>query len=41
MAALLLRYHSIAPCTCKGDITVSAIGHLYRFVLVEYIDRPK
>ena len=31
MAALMLCYYSMAPCTCKGDISVSAICHLYRF----------
>ena len=30
MAALMLCYYSIAPCTCKGDISVSAICHFYR-----------
>ena len=30
MIALLL-YHSIAPCTSKGDISASAICHLRRF----------
>ena len=34
MAALMLCYHSIAPCTFKGDISASAICHLYRFFLV-------
>ena len=32
MAALRLCYHSIAPCTSKGDISASAICYLERFV---------
>ena len=32
MAALLLCYLSIAPCTCKDDISASAICRLQRFV---------
>ena len=32
MAALMLYYHSIAPCIYKGDISTSAICHLQRFV---------
>ena len=31
MAALILCYHSIAPCTCKSDISASAICYLWRF----------
>ena len=31
MTVLLLCYHSIAPCTSKGDISASAICHLWRF----------
>ena len=34
MAGLMLCYHSIAPCTSKGDIGASAICHLCRLVLV-------
>ena len=29
----LLCYHSIAPCTFKGNISASAICHLWRFIL--------
>ena len=32
MTALLLCYHSIAPCTSKGGISASAICRLWRFV---------
>ena len=32
MAALLLHYHSIAPCTSKCGISASAICHFWRFV---------
>ena len=32
MTTLLLCYHSIAPCSSKGGISTSAIGHLWRFV---------
>ena len=32
MTALLLCYHSIAPCTSRGGISASAICHLWRFV---------
>ena len=31
MTTLLLRYHSMAPCTSKGGISASAICHLWRF----------
>ena len=31
MAALMLCYHSIAPCTCKSDIS-GAICHRFGFV---------
>ena len=31
MAALMLCYRSIAPCTCKDDIGASAICHLKGF----------
>ena len=37
----LLCYHSIAPCTSKGDISASAICHLWRFILIDWcIGRP-
>ena len=32
MTALLLRYHSIAPCLSKGGISASAICPLWGFV---------
>ena len=39
--ALMLCYHSIAPSTCKGDISASAICHLQRFSLLNWcIGRP-
>ena len=42
MVALMLCYHSVAPCTCKGDISASAICHLYMCVFSFNIkDRPK
>ena len=34
MTALLLCYHSIAPCTSKGGISASAIGHPWRFLFI-------
>ena len=41
VGVFLLCYHSIAPCTSKGDISASAICHLWRFVLIHwYIGRP-
>ena len=36
MVALMLCYNSIAPRTCKDDISASAICHLYRFSLVNW-----
>ena len=35
MAVFLLCYHSIAPCTSKGDISASAISHLWRFISID------
>ena len=32
MTALLLCYHSIAPCTSRDGISASAICHLWGFV---------
>ena len=32
MTALLLCYHSIAPCPFKGGISASAVCHLCRLV---------
>ena len=41
VCVFLLCYHSIAPCTSKGDISASAICHLRRFILIDfYIVRP-
>ena len=36
MGDVLLCYHSIAPCTSKGDISTSAICHLWRFILIDW-----
>ena len=36
MTTLLLCYRFMAPCTFKGDISASDIGHLYRFLVVVY-----
>ena len=41
MAALMLCYHSIAPYTCKDDISGSGICHFLSLFLVSYIDRSK
>ena len=41
MIALMLCCHSIAPSTCKDDVSASAICHVYRFSLVNWcIGRP-
>ena len=32
MTAILLCYHSIAPCTSEGGISASGICHFWRFV---------
>ena len=40
MIALMLCYQSIAPSTCKEDISASAICHLWMFILIDwYIGR--
>ena len=37
----LFSYHSIAPCTSKGDVSASAICHLWGFILIDrYIGKP-
>ena len=41
LAALMLCYHSTAPCTCKTDISNSFICHLLRFISAYYIGRLK
>ena len=40
MVPLMLCYYSVAACSSKGDISASAICHLWRFILVEYIGNP-
>ena len=32
MAALMLCCNSVAPCTCKGEVSASAICYLWKFV---------
>ena len=41
MAALMLCWYSIAPCNCEGGISACAICQFKRFILVQYIGRPK
>ena len=42
IVALTLYYYSIASCACQGDVSASAICHLYRLILVDlYIGRFK
>ena len=39
MIALLLCYHSVAPCTSKGGRSTSAICHLWSFVIYAGLNR--
>ena len=39
MIVLMTCYHSIAPCTCRGDISIIDICHLKMFILLGYIGR--
>ena len=42
VAGLMPCYHSIVPCTCRTDISVIAICHLWRFILIVwYVGRSK
>ena len=41
VGVFLICYHSIAPCTSEGEISASAICHLWSFILTDsYIGRP-